>query len=135
MTVGRKSLSDMQSDTRGCACDEHTRNFTRRRVAHRSSPVAPPAADACAAARARRPGNSDGSPVASYSAELTWLCRASPSASRGARSPLLYPRPSRTIVRSEEHTSELQSLMLISYAVFCLKTKTLHFSDQIITNI
>src|SRR3546814_4854536 len=26
-------------------------------------------------------------------------------------------------VRSEEHTSELQSLMLISYAVFCLKKK------------
>src|SRR3546814_2234839 len=25
--------------------------------------------------------------------------------------------------RSEEHTSELQSLMRISYAVFCLKTK------------
>src|SRR3546814_7449590 len=28
--------------------------------------------------------------------------------------------------RSEEHTSELQSLMRISYAVFCLKTKTTH---------
>src|SRR3546814_8062731 len=27
------------------------------------------------------------------------------------------------VARSEEHTSELQSLMLISYAVFCLKTK------------
>src|SRR3546814_5989283 len=27
-------------------------------------------------------------------------------------------------VRSEEHTSELQSLMRISYAVFCLKKKT-----------
>src|SRR3546814_2938835 len=27
-------------------------------------------------------------------------------------------------IRSEEHTSELQSLMRISYAVFCLKTKT-----------
>src|SRR3546814_1360240 len=27
--------------------------------------------------------------------------------------------------RSEEHTSELQSLMRISYAVFCLKTKRL----------
>src|SRR3546814_10619718 len=27
------------------------------------------------------------------------------------------------IVRSEEHTSELQSLMRISYAVFCLETK------------
>src|SRR3546814_1518021 len=26
-------------------------------------------------------------------------------------------------IRSEEHTSELQSLMRISYAVFCLKTK------------
>src|SRR3546814_10463224 len=30
------------------------------------------------------------------------------------------PKPS----RSEEHTSELQSLMRISYAVFCLKKKT-----------
>src|SRR3546814_7064713 len=29
-------------------------------------------------------------------------------------------------VRSEEHTSELQSLMRISYAVFCLKKKTKH---------
>src|SRR3546814_10055946 len=28
-----------------------------------------------------------------------------------------------TIQRSEEHTSELQSLMRISYAVFCLKKK------------
>src|SRR3546814_5296425 len=28
--------------------------------------------------------------------------------------------------RSEEHTSELQSLMRISYAVFCLKQKTHH---------
>src|SRR3546814_7167487 len=28
--------------------------------------------------------------------------------------------------RSEEHTSELQSLMRISYAVFCLKKKTRH---------
>src|SRR3546814_9619173 len=28
------------------------------------------------------------------------------------------------LARSEEHTSELQSLMRISYAVFCLKTKT-----------
>src|SRR3546814_5168725 len=27
------------------------------------------------------------------------------------------------VVRSEEHTSELQSLMRISYAVFCLNTK------------
>src|SRR3546814_2612114 len=37
------------------------------------------------------------------------------------------PLPGRTTVvvtrRSEEHTSELQSLMRISYAVFCLKKK------------
>src|SRR3546814_1612728 len=30
--------------------------------------------------------------------------------------------------RSEEHTSELQSLMRISYAVFCLKKKKTHTS-------
>src|SRR3546814_10359732 len=36
----------------------------------------------------------------------------------------LRPRPCPSIsTRSEEHTSELQSLMRISYAVFCLKTK------------
>src|SRR3546814_12767865 len=33
-----------------------------------------------------------------------------------------YPR-TRRLLRSEEHTSELQSLMRISYAVFCLKKK------------
>src|SRR3546814_8321357 len=32
-------------------------------------------------------------------------------------------KPGRGHVRSEEHTSELQSLMRISYAVFCLKKK------------
>src|SRR3546814_3301494 len=32
----------------------------------------------------------------------------------------------RNWARSEEHTSELQSLMRISYAVFCLKKKTIH---------
>src|SRR3546814_6000428 len=30
--------------------------------------------------------------------------------------------------RSEEHTSELQSLMRISYAVFCLKKKNKHYN-------
>src|SRR3546814_5616301 len=33
----------------------------------------------------------------------------------------------RAIARSEEHTSELQSLMRISYAVFCLKKKNFFF--------
>src|SRR3546814_7023503 len=38
---------------------------------------------------------------------------------KSARSPMMRSR-------SEEHTSELQSLMRISYAVFCLKKKTLN---------
>src|SRR3546814_14181037 len=33
------------------------------------------------------------------------------------------PRNRSVVMRSEEHTSELQSLMRISYAVFCLKKK------------
>src|SRR3546814_8981709 len=33
-------------------------------------------------------------------------------------------------LRSEEHTSELQSLMRISYAVFCLKKKTISNTKQ-----
>src|SRR3546814_2081302 len=33
-------------------------------------------------------------------------------------------------IRSEEHTSELQSLMRISYAVVCLKKKHTHTSSQ-----
>src|SRR3546814_8060342 len=41
------------------------------------------------------------------------------------------PRHSPEIVeRSEEHTSELQSLMRISYAVFCLKKKNLHVTNN-----
>src|SRR3546814_10246018 len=35
------------------------------------------------------------------------------------------------IARSEEHTSELQSLMRISYAVFCLKKKKKHKNKNI----
>src|SRR3546814_1149697 len=45
-------------------------------------------------------------------------------AARFPVSTLLSPSPvAYTFVRSEEHTSELQSLMRISYAVFCLKKK------------
>src|SRR3546814_5200193 len=45
-------------------------------------------------------------------------CSGNPMAGRGASVTMeLLP------TRSEEHTSELQSLMRISYAVFCLKKK------------
>src|SRR3546814_7461387 len=50
------------------------------------------------------------------------LRSASPSpSSRRAKSP--PGRASQSLIRSEEHTSELQSLMRISYDVFCLKKK------------
>src|SRR3546814_1250340 len=38
-------------------------------------------------------------------------------------------------LRSEEHTSELQSLMRISYAVFCLKTKKKQYTTNTKHNI
>src|SRR3546814_1775545 len=41
----------------------------------------------------------------------------------GAQAEDIDPRRSEVDARSEEHTSELQSLMRISYAVFCLKKK------------
>src|SRR3546814_3954230 len=43
--------------------------------------------------------------------------------SEGGNKGKAHNLPSRTHPRSEEHTSELQSLMRISYAVFCLKKK------------
>src|SRR3546814_7398596 len=43
--------------------------------------------------------------------------------SRAADQVLLTGTEHRLVERSEEHTSELQSLMRISYAVFCLKKK------------
>src|SRR3546814_4817362 len=52
----------------------------------------------------------------------------------GATSAALLVRLLRALdvpVRSEEHTSELQSLMRISYAVFCLKKKYIRY----ITNL
>src|SRR3546814_4802086 len=60
-------------------------------------------------------------------AELAWIVAIEPSCPvliacsiSMASAPRTSPRMMR---RSEEHTSELQSLMRISYAVFCLKKK------------
>src|SRR3546814_3834875 len=55
-------------------------------------------------------------------------CAGAESGRRGriqrSRSPLCGRRVISDSSRSEEHTSELQSLMRISYAVFCLKKTT-----------
>src|SRR3546814_6730091 len=51
--------------------------------------------------------------------------------------PLRYPArlsSRRSNARSEEHTSELQSLMRISYAVFCLKKRTTQHNSTPLTN-
>src|SRR3546814_2099659 len=48
---------------------------------------------------------------------------------KGAASPFRSTAfPDQSMDRSEEHTSELQSLMRISYAVFCLKKKNSNFN-------
>src|SRR3546814_4326316 len=43
--------------------------------------------------------------------------------------------PAFNVARSEEHTSELQSLMRISYAVFCLKKKTTNLVSQLLVKL
>src|SRR3546814_1437153 len=57
------------------------------------------------------------------------LCWLAATGGETPRQNLTKPIPkditaSRNTKRSEEHTSEIQSLMRISYAVFCLKQKT-----------
>src|SRR3546814_10711848 len=54
-----------------------------------------------------------------------YIAHVAARAFRAARQQIFSSRvdPLATEVRSEEHTSELQSLMRISYAVFCLKKK------------
>src|SRR3546814_2068157 len=86
----------------------------------------------------RRPPRStrtDNSFPTRRSSDLDFLCRAVsgeiaaavgdamawPGATPDRSSPGDHSHPA--LLRSEEHTSELQSLMRISYAVFCLKKK------------
>src|SRR3546814_6213996 len=56
--------------------------------------------------------------------QFLWHERFAPTDRRNERA--------RCRLRSEEHTSELQSLMRISYAVFCLKkkTKSIHYTEE-----
>src|SRR3546814_9114999 len=56
-------------------------------------------------------------------------------AAAGGRAPAGRARMRLVWIRSEEHTSELQSLMRISYAVFSLKNKIIHTKTNIIKSI
>src|SRR3546814_9510398 len=65
-----------------------------------------------------------------FAAPLAGLARTGDKPVSPGRSHPEHPEPAR---RSEEHTSELQSLMRISYAVFCLKkknNKNIHTTKQ-----
>src|SRR3546814_3382541 len=66
----------------------------------------------CAVARHQRCGQ-----IMAISSEIAVLDRQFIACTPRARPVAGWPQ------RSEEHTSELQSLMRISYAVFCLKKK------------
>src|SRR3546814_1857678 len=64
--------------------------------------------------------------MAAGSDTVRWSARLKPAATlslQAAARPDLIERWDVAVSRSEEHTSELQSLMRISYAVFCLKKK------------
>src|SRR3546814_4663632 len=55
---------------------------------------------------------------------------ATPGSSRKPRCTRLRDQYANSRRRTEEHTFELQSLMRISYAVFCLKKKNEHHREQ-----
>src|SRR3546814_10443060 len=70
------------------------------------------------------------SPSRTYKALSVTSSWTAPCAALPIASPIVlhvktsrWPEPLPVMARSEEHTSELQSLMRISYAVFCLKKK------------
>src|SRR3546814_5033147 len=112
------------------------------RISSRVCSLMPP----CPAWTARAHGNTDRhrSMVLESSAYTVWA-KSTPSGSSAYRRRAVpikvcaksaWIRQSRrslasaSVLRSEEHTSELQSLMRISYAVLCLHNKTTtHFYD------
>src|SRR3546814_3748650 len=66
-------------------------------------------------------------PVAPYN-RLMASTKSAPGTTVKYRMPSVHPEGVKfvviaAVIRSEEHTSELQSIMRISYAVFCLKKK------------
>src|SRR3546814_8126193 len=78
---------------------------------------------------ARRAAKRRATRISSVSSTTTRKTRlacalALPSATAPASDDPAPGDPAAGALRSEEHTSELQSLMRISYAVFCLKKKT-----------
>src|SRR3546814_6484238 len=79
-----------------------------------------PSAISCMLERGSNHFDSD---LATCRASRRWRALASDGWGQTAGGPVGWPAAVGSASRSEEHTSELQSLMRISYAVFCLKKK------------
>src|SRR3546814_3717827 len=91
----------------------------------RTSPAAPMRASYAGGPRTLAPA--DGHPICVWCHREAMLqARHAPTRYRYDRAPCGTPLQIAGRARSEEHTSELQSLMRISYAVFCLKKKKKH---------
>src|SRR3546814_1679760 len=80
------------------------------------------------AMRARRyAGSKDRRAIRGHVYDAIRAVRSAPASGRAAMLALADAQPE---LRSEEHTSELQSLMRISYAVFCLTKKKNQTEDR-----
>src|SRR3546814_3315531 len=106
--------------------------MARRRAAEHAEARTPAAhhPDVIDGAEGRRAlsrlGHARWRPAGSMVADLLSAPPASSAEPAGSDRRALVPQralPELVLARSEEHTSELQSLMRISYAVFCLKKK------------
>src|SRR3546814_8597025 len=82
----------------------------------------------------RRSGRAEGGVAALLQLERQLLAPARLDAAAGQHVHMVrHDVFEKALVRSEEHTSELQSLMRISYAVFCLKKKKINNQKRHIT--
>src|SRR3546814_10263985 len=100
------------------APDEHPYPVIRPRPVCRLAALAAPRAGGAAGRAARRAGCATAVDAAGAHRTDRRLCGDDADTGGGA-----VAADGRSVLRSEEHTSELQSLMRISYAVFCLKKK------------
>src|SRR3546814_10097186 len=106
--------SDVCSSDRSCAERNQHRSWPFRPYRGRHGQSARGVAELCLSASAVDPGN-----AADHLSLFHYNGRSRPSGVTAH----CTDRRRHDRYRSEEHTSELQSLMRISYAVFCLKTK------------
>src|SRR3546814_7254012 len=125
--MSKRATSELAIQNLRCRASGTPRSFTKAFAASNAGPFSSSQRFSLAAA------TSNASPR-SHAREI-FTSRAFASLSNAESSEILVARRVREGValsakpfgfRSEEHTSELQSLMRISYAVFCLKKQNAH---------